>query len=49
MMLIGYARVSTLDQDLSNQVSGLEAAGCAKVYAEKVSGAKSDRREHPKL
>jgi DNA invertase Pin-like site-specific DNA recombinase len=44
-MLIGYARVSTLDQDLSNQISSLEAAGCAKVYAEKISGAKSDRKE----
>lgn len=42
-MLIGYARVSTDDQDLSQQRSALQAAGCRRVYEEKVSGAKRDR------
>jgi DNA invertase Pin-like site-specific DNA recombinase len=45
MPLYGYARVSTRDQDLSAQDAELRAAGCAKVFREKVSGAKTDRPE----
>jgi DNA invertase Pin-like site-specific DNA recombinase len=45
MTLYGYARVSTRDQDLAIQIAELTAAGCAKVYREKVSGAKTDRAE----
>ena len=45
MPLYGYARVSTRDQDLALQVSELMAAGCAKVFKEKTSGAKTDRPE----
>jgi DNA invertase Pin-like site-specific DNA recombinase len=47
--MFGYARVSTRDQDLTGQVAELTAAGCAKVYREKVSGAKIDRAELGKV
>jgi DNA invertase Pin-like site-specific DNA recombinase len=45
MPLYGYARVSTNGQDLSAQDAELRAAGAAKVFKEKVSGAKTDRPE----
>jgi DNA invertase Pin-like site-specific DNA recombinase len=45
MPLFGYARVSTRDQDLAVQDAELMAAGCAKVFKEKISGAKTDRPE----
>src|SRR4030088_114401 len=49
MAMFGYARVSTRDQNLAGQVGELTAAGCAKVYREKVSGAQSDRAELAKV
>ena len=42
-MLIGYARVSTDDQDLALQRAALKDVGCKRVYEEKVTGAKRDR------
>jgi DNA invertase Pin-like site-specific DNA recombinase len=49
MTVYGYARVSTRDQDLSGQEAELMAAGAAKTYREKVSGAKTDRPELARL
>jgi DNA invertase Pin-like site-specific DNA recombinase len=48
-MDIGYARVSTREQDLSGQVAELTAAGCVEVYREKASGARGDRIRLNKL
>ncbi len=49
MTIYGYARVSTNGQDLSSQEAELLAAGAAKVFKEKVSGAKTDRAELAKI
>ena len=43
-MIVGYARVSTDGQTLDAQQSALAAAGAEKVFAEKVSGAVTDRK-----
>jgi DNA invertase Pin-like site-specific DNA recombinase len=48
MTTYGYARVSTNGQDLSSQEAEL-LAGCSKVFAEKVSGARSDRAKLAKV
>lgn len=48
-MKIGYARVSTKDQNLSLQIDALKKEGCQKIYEEKVTGAKIDRMELKKL
>jgi DNA invertase Pin-like site-specific DNA recombinase len=44
-MLVGYARVSTLDQNLDLQIEDLKKAGCERIYEEKVSGVKANRIE----
>jgi DNA invertase Pin-like site-specific DNA recombinase/predicted nucleotidyltransferase len=46
---LGYARVSTYGQTLDAQLEQLRAAGCAKIYREKASGARADRRELQRL
>jgi DNA invertase Pin-like site-specific DNA recombinase len=42
-MLIGYARVSTLDQTLALQQDALRAAGCEQLYTDTVSGSVTER------
>lgn len=44
-MIIGYARVSTNKQELDIQIKALKEAGATKIYKEKVSGAKTERKE----
>lgn len=44
-MKVGYARVSTSSQSLDSQLKALKEAGCEKIYHEKVSGAKTHRKE----
>src|SRR6201981_3005102 len=41
----GYARVSTVGQTLDAQLEQLRGAGCTKIYREKVTGARADRRQ----
>ena len=42
-MLIGYARVSTTDQNLTLQKDALEKAGCERIYEDELSGTKDNR------
>ena len=44
-MLVGYARVSTRDQNPQLQIDALKAVGCERVFTEQASGAKRDRPE----
>lgn len=44
-MLIGYARVSTVDQNLDLQRNALTEAGCERIFTEQMSGAVADRPE----
>ncbi len=44
-MLVGYARVSTLDQNPALQINALKGAGCVRIFTEKASGAQRERPE----
>lgn len=46
---LGYARVSTDDQELANQRAELTAAGCSRLFAEKITGTRRDRPELARL
>jgi len=47
--LVGYARVSTNSQDLSNQRKQLQQADCVRIFAEQITGAKRDQPELERL
>jgi DNA invertase Pin-like site-specific DNA recombinase len=48
-MLLGYARVSTNDQETATQVAALKASGCERIYCENASGGRWDRPELHRL
>ena len=48
-MKYGYARVSTVAQDLEVQIQALQAEGCEVIYKEKFTGTKTDRPEFNKV
>lgn len=48
-MKIGYARVSTQEQELALQLDALEKVGCGKVFQEKMTGTKKDRPQLQKM
>ena len=49
MAVYGYARVSTDGQSLAAQIAELKAAKCEKIFQEKISGARSDRKQLAKV
>jgi DNA invertase Pin-like site-specific DNA recombinase len=49
MVAYGYARVSTDGQSLAGQIAELKAVKCEKIFQEKISGARSDRKQLARL
>ena len=47
-MILGYARVSTDAQDLGNQLAALKAAGCEKIFRDRVTGGYVDALLNPR-
>jgi DNA invertase Pin-like site-specific DNA recombinase len=47
MMKVGYARVSSIDQNLNRQIAALRAEGCDKIFREKASG--KNIKDRPEL
>lgn len=48
-MKIGYARVSSKEQNLARQIEALQEAGCEKIYTDKISGKNFERPEYQKM
>jgi predicted site-specific integrase-resolvase len=48
-MNMGYARMSTLDQNLDSQIQALRKAGCKKIFRDKVSGTSRERPEFQRM
>ena len=42
-MLVGYARVSSIDQNLDVQIDELKKAGCDRIFTDKISGSRNSR------
>lgn len=49
IMIFGYARVSTQDQNLDRQIDQLDAVGCQKIFSEKYTGTKRERPEFNRM